>query len=156
VAYRVIVVLIVAIHFAVVAYTAVGGFIALRWRRTIWLHLAFVGWGLGIVLLPSMWCPLTWAEAWARHRAGMPAIPEGFIDHYIQGKLYPTAYTPLLQAVVAVAIAVSWVLWFWTGPDGSGLRPDGFGLGGTGVSRFPPASTPDAPARRPDDGAPHQ
>ncbi|EUA44505.1 hypothetical protein I552_4278 [Mycobacterium xenopi 3993] len=31
-------------HVAFICYVVVGGFIALRWRRTLWLHIAAVLW----------------------------------------------------------------------------------------------------------------
>ena len=36
--YIVLVWLVVAAHFAFLIYLPAGGFLALRWRRTIWLH----------------------------------------------------------------------------------------------------------------------
>ncbi|MDT5229767.1 MAG: hypothetical protein QOI39_267, partial [Mycobacterium sp.] len=37
--YHVVVVVAVVLHFAFLCYVVVGGFVALRWRRTIWLHV---------------------------------------------------------------------------------------------------------------------
>lgn len=48
-----VVALAVAAHFVLVAYLVVGGFIALRWRRTIWLHIPVVVWRA--VLYPVGW-----------------------------------------------------------------------------------------------------
>lgn len=42
----------VGAHFAYLCYVPCGGFLALRWPRTIWLHLASVCWGLAVVMLP--------------------------------------------------------------------------------------------------------
>src|SRR5689334_18470490 len=36
-------------HFMFLAYLVTGGFIAWRWPRTIWLHLAVVLWGFSTV-----------------------------------------------------------------------------------------------------------
>jgi hypothetical protein len=75
--------LVAAAHFAFLIYLPVGGFLALRWRRTIWLHSAAVAWAAGSVLL-RVSCPLTGIERLAREHAGMAALgPAGFIDHYI-------------------------------------------------------------------------
>jgi hypothetical protein len=118
-AFHALVVLVVAIHFAVLGYVISGGFLALRWRRTIWLHLVFVAWAAAIVAMPRLICPLTYVENWARRGAGMPTIPEGFINHYVQGVLYPSSLNPLVQVVVGVAVVTSWVLWFAARGQGS-------------------------------------
>lgn len=106
--------LTVAAHFAFLIYLPSGGFLALRWRRSIRLHVAVVLWGLGSVVL-HFWCPLTALEQWARPRAGMPALGSaGFIDHYITGVMYPTGGTGYAQAAAFIAVLVSWVLYLLT------------------------------------------
>lgn len=101
--------LVVAAHFAFLVYLPSGGFLALRWRRSIWLHLAAVSWGLASVAV-GLWCPLTALEKWARAGAGMaPLSSSGFIDHYITGVVYPAAATGFVQAVVLAAVLVSWL-----------------------------------------------
>nr|WP_151845196.1 DUF2784 domain-containing protein [Mycobacterium tuberculosis] len=57
-------------HFAFIAYVLAGGFLALRWRRTMWLHVPAVIWGIGIAA-KRVDCPLTWVERWARTKAAM-------------------------------------------------------------------------------------
>ena len=105
--YIVAVALTVAAHFAFMAYLVAGGFLALRWPRSIWLHVAVVVWGVGIVTLKYD-CPLTWLEQQARERAGMAPLPEGFIDHYITGVLYPARYVVLVEVVVFLIVVASW------------------------------------------------
>lgn len=101
----------VVAHVAFLAYLPSGGFLALRWRRTIGLHVAVVLWGIGSVVL-HFFCPLTDLERWARARAGMaPLSPDGFIDHYITGVLYPTWADGYVRAAVFGAVLVSWVLY---------------------------------------------
>ena len=101
--------LAVAAHFAFLAYLVVGGFLALRWPQTIWLHVPGVAWGVGIVAL-RFDCPLTWLEQGARRGAGMPPLPpEGFIDHYITGVLYPADYLGVVQAVAFSIVIASWI-----------------------------------------------
>lgn len=103
--------LVAAVHFAFLIYLPVGGFIALRRRRTIWMHVAAVVWAAGSVLL-HWGCPLTDLERWARSRAGMPALdPAGFIDHYLTGVVYPAAASGPVQVAVLLAVALSWA-WY--------------------------------------------
>ncbi|MRH92218.1 DUF2784 family protein [Nocardia sp. SYP-A9097] len=101
------------VHFLFVAYVVVGGFVAWRWPRTIWLHVAAVAWGFSTVLF-GFECPLTDLENWSRHRAGLAGLPSsGFIDNYITGVLYPRSALDLVRVLVALMIAVSWFgFWF--------------------------------------------
>jgi uncharacterized protein DUF2784 len=108
--YRVLVAAIVAVHFVFLAEVVAGGFLAF-WRRWLfWVHLAAVGWAIAILTVPGLVCPLTAAENWARRRAGLSSYTGGFIDRYVQGHLYPTAGTPVVQVTIAVAVAGSWAL----------------------------------------------
>jgi hypothetical protein len=107
--YVVAVGLVVAVHFAFLIYLLVGGFLALRWRWTILLHVPVAIWGIGIVTLRYD-CPLTWLEQRARHGAGMAPMPDGFIDHYITGVLYPADNVLLVEAVVGAVVIASWIL----------------------------------------------
>lgn len=107
-------------HFAFLVYLPSGGFLALRWRRSIWLHVPVVLWGVGVVVL-NFWCPLTALERWARARAGMPPLsPAGFIDHYVIGVIYPSGATGCVQAAAFTAVGVSWVVYAVTA---RGRRP---------------------------------
>ena len=65
-----LVVLAVVVHFGFLCYLVVGGFLALRWRRTIWLHLVAALWGIAITT-EHLDCPLTWLERWSRAKAGI-------------------------------------------------------------------------------------
>jgi hypothetical protein len=99
--------LAVAAHFAYLAYAVFGGFLAWRWPRTIWLHLAGAGW-LVLVVAGGLLCPLTWVEDRAREGAGMPPT-NGFLDHYVAGVFYPHGQERAAQAVVAVIVLISWI-----------------------------------------------
>jgi hypothetical protein len=115
--YQTVVALVVALHFAFIGYVVIGGFLALRWRRTIWLHVPAVIWGIAIAA-KRVDCPLTWVERWARARAGMaPLPPDGFIAHYITGVIYPAGWVLGVQLASFVVVAVSWALYFrpWIG-----------------------------------------
>jgi hypothetical protein len=103
-----VVVVAAGAHFAYLLYLPSGGFLALWWPRTLWLHVACVGWGVAVVTLPLP-CPLTALEDWARARAGMGPLPRtGFVDRYVAGVLYPPGRTGLAQAVAFLAATASW------------------------------------------------
>jgi hypothetical protein len=108
--YIIVVAIVVAAHFAFIGYLMVGGFVALRWPRTIFLHLLAVIWGVGSLSL-HLPCPLTDLERWARAHAGMAPLPsDGFIAHYITGVLYPADAVGVVEAVVFAVVIVSWSL----------------------------------------------
>lgn len=107
--YRLLADLTAGAHFAFIAYVVVGGFIAWRWPRTIWLHLLAFAWGFGTILI-EVDCPLTDLEDWARRRGGQEPLPSsGFIDHYITGVLYPEDAVQLVRVLVITCVVVSWV-----------------------------------------------
>ena len=100
----------VAAHLGFLIYVPSGGFLALRWRRTRWLHAVAVGWGLSVVLL-DVPCPLTILEDKAREKAGMTTLTEGgFVAHYVDGLCYPAGATSRAQQAAFAAAAVSWLL----------------------------------------------
>lgn len=102
------VVVTVGAHFAYLVYVPSGGFLALRWPRTMALHVPAVAWGVAVLGL-RLPCPLTSLEAWARRRAGMDPLPTtGFVDRYVAGLLYPSGRTGVAQALAFVAAAISW------------------------------------------------
>jgi hypothetical protein len=103
---------VVVVHCAFIGYVVMGGFLALRLRRTIWLHIAAVIWGIAIAA-ERVDCPLTWLERWARARAGMaPLPPDGFIAYYITGVIYPVGWVLGVQLVSFAVVAGSWALYF--------------------------------------------
>src|SRR5512144_400354 len=98
---------VAVIHLGFLGYVVAGGFLAWRWPRSLMPHTLVVGWAALIVTLGPP-CPLTGLQDWLRARAGLPPLPGGFIDNYVEGVLYPAELTPLIQAVAVLAVAVSW------------------------------------------------
>jgi hypothetical protein len=123
--YRTLATAILAVHFGYLAYVVLGGFLAWRWPRAIWPHLAAAAWGLAVVGTP-LTCPLTVAENWARRRAGEAAFSGGFIDRYIEGVLYPERFTRALQVTVGVLVVGSWLgAYLWRRRRSSVVDPSG-------------------------------
>jgi hypothetical protein len=105
--YRLLASAVLVLHAVYLAYVVVGGFLAWRWPRTIWLHLVAAAWGL-VVVAAALKCPLTYAEDWARRRAGDAGLTRGFIDSYVEGVLYPERYAGLMQGIATAAVCLSW------------------------------------------------
>lgn len=102
-----------ALHFAFLAYVVAGGFLAWRWPRAIWPHLACAAYGLGVTVI-GWSCPLTLVENWGRLKAGEQGLTEdGFIAHYITGVIYPADHLRLAQAAAAATIVLSWIGAAW-------------------------------------------
>jgi hypothetical protein len=110
IAFAIVVALTVAAHFAFIGYLVIGGFLAWRWPRSIWLHIPVVVWGVGSIVM-GLPCPLSSVERWARAGAGMTALPpEGFIAHYITGVLYPAELAVAVQVLVSATVLASWAV----------------------------------------------
>jgi hypothetical protein len=113
--YFAILVLAVAAHFAFIGYLVVGGFVALRWRHTIVVHVLTATWAVAIETV-DFTCPLTTLERWARAHAGMAPLPsDGFIAHYITGVLYPANWIGAVEIAVFVVVVASWILYWRQG-----------------------------------------
>lgn len=107
VAYSVLADVVVVVHFGFIAFVALGGFLAWRWPRLVWSHVAAVTWAAGIVIV-GYDCPLTPAEKHLRRLAGEGGYTDGFVDRYIEGVIYPERYTSLVRLAIAAAVLVAW------------------------------------------------
>jgi hypothetical protein len=108
VVFRVLAYVVLALHFAFVGYVVLGGFLAWRWPRALWPHLAAVGWAvLGLVI--SLACPLTGWQNALRRRGGLPDLPHGFIEAYLVGPVLPRGQVAAARVVIGAVVALSWL-----------------------------------------------
>ncbi|GAA1099069.1 DUF2784 domain-containing protein [Nocardiopsis composta] len=105
--YRLLAEAAMLVHFAFLGYVVAGGFLAWRWPAAVWPHAAAACYGLGIIAI-GWECPLTHVEQWARLRAGRQGLPEGFVDHYLTGVVYPEAYLEETRIAAAAVVLSSW------------------------------------------------
>jgi hypothetical protein len=106
-AYRLLADSITVLHLAFVAFVLFGGFLVVRWRRSIWIHGPAVLWG-AVVECAGWVCPLTPLENWLRLKGHTRGYSGGFVEHYLAPLLYPDALTPGLQVVLGgLVIAVN-------------------------------------------------
>ena len=105
--YRWLADLTVLFHGAFVAFVILGGFLALRWRRVIWLHVPAAAWGV-LIEFGGWICPLTPLENMLRHRAGDAGYSGGFVEHYVVRALYPSGLTRSVQWILGgLALAIN-------------------------------------------------
>ena len=107
--FRVLADLVVVIHLAFIVFVIFGGLLALRWRRSPWIHVPAATWG-AVIEIYGLTCPLTPFENWLRQHAGEAAYSGGFIEHYILPIVYPAGLTPDIQVLLAVLVVVINVL----------------------------------------------
>jgi len=114
-AYRVLADVVLAVHAGFVLFVVLGGLVALRWPRVVWLHAPAAAWGV-LVELGGWVCPLTPLESWLRWRASHQGFADDFIHHYLVAVLYPNALTRAMQVglgagvLLANLLVYGWVL----------------------------------------------
>jgi hypothetical protein len=99
---------VVVLHFAFVVFVVIGGVLALRWPKVLWLHVPAVLYSAWIITF-SITCPLTPLERDLRERGGGDRYDESFIERYVEGVLYPGDMLRQAQFVAAVVVVGSWV-----------------------------------------------
>lgn len=87
---------VVVLHSMFVAFVVLGGFLAARWRRIMWLHIPCAVWG-ALIEYAGWVCPLTPLENALRARAGEAGYAGGFVEHYLLQTLYPAGLTATIQ-----------------------------------------------------------
>jgi Protein of Unknown function (DUF2784) len=105
--FRLLADLVAVLHGLFLLYIVFGGFAAWRWPKSIWLHVAAVVWGVGIVAI-GWECPLTDLEEWFARRGGEDITEAGFVDRYVEDVIYPERFTPWVRAAAACSILISW------------------------------------------------
>ncbi len=91
--------LVLALHALFVLFVIVGGFLALRWRWLVWIHIPAVIWGVAIEFAGWI-CPLTPLENSLREVAGLRPYQGDFIGHYVSTMLYPVTLTRSTQLIL--------------------------------------------------------
>jgi hypothetical protein len=106
--YRVLADAVVLLHLGFILFVALGALLAWRWPALLWAHLPAVAWAAGTVVI-GFPCPLTALEKDLRNAAGDGGYPGGFIDHYVEGVVYPERYTLALRALAAGAVVAGYL-----------------------------------------------
>ena len=109
--YRVLADLVMVIHGALLVFFVIGGFLAWRWPRLIWAVLFVAVWNLAIVIL-DFGCPVTALEKYLRRKGGEQPYARGFIEHYLDGRIWPEGATPTAEKIGFGILVVSYVGFF--------------------------------------------
>ena len=97
------------VHVAFVVFTVFGGFLAWLVPWLIVPHLGSAAWGARMATLRSR-CPLSTMENWGRRGAGQDELhTEGFIAHYVEGRLYPARWARRVEVLVGTLVVGSWI-----------------------------------------------
>jgi hypothetical protein len=86
-------------HLAFVLFAVFGAFLAIRWRRIIWLHIPAALWA-ALVEYRGWICPLTPLEDWLRIQGGEAGYAGGFVERYLLPILYPAGLAEETQMVL--------------------------------------------------------
>jgi hypothetical protein len=105
--YRLLADVVVVTHLSFIAFVAAGGLLAWKWPGLLWVHIPVVVWAVAIVTV-GFTCPLTPLEKYLRDRAGESSYDGGFVDHYLDGVVYPGRFTAVARMLVALLIAVGY------------------------------------------------
>lgn len=105
--------MVVLLHLTFILFVLLGGLLALRNKRYVWIHIPAVLWGVGIAFTGSI-CPLTPLENWLRNQGGEAVYAGGFIEHYIGMLIYPDALTRRFQLMLGtLALIINIVIYAW-------------------------------------------
>lgn len=91
--------LIAGIHLLLIVIMLVGGLLAWRWPRMLWLHIPCAAAILAVNLLGAD-CPLTTIELALRRAGGQPGYDGGFISHYLIKPWHPLGITATVRQVI--------------------------------------------------------
>jgi hypothetical protein len=102
---------VMIVHGALLLFFAIGAFLAWRWSKLIWVHLGIVVWNLVIVLV-DFGCPVTATEKFFRREGGESVYAGGYIQHYLNGRLWPDGATPVAEKVGFVLVVIGYAGFF--------------------------------------------
>ena len=104
----------VGVHFAALLYIGLGGFLAWRWPRSIFVHLVFSACRVAVNVFAAA-VPVHRGGGLFPGQQGLGPLPGGFNEYYIYDELIPRSLLPVVAVGAIVALVVSyvgvWVRW---------------------------------------------
>lgn len=105
--------LLVIIHLGFIVFVVLGGFMLLKWRWLIFVHLPAVLWGV-LLEFRGWLCPLTPLEQALRRMGEQQGYTGGFIQHYLLPVIYPPALEEDTQFILGVlVILINVIIYLW-------------------------------------------
>ena len=103
--YQVIADFVVLLHFFFILFVVAGGFLVLKWRWLVWLHIPAVMWG-ALISFMGWICPLTPLENMLRKAAGNEMYLTGFIERYLGPVIYPPGFSHEMFIAMGIIVIV--------------------------------------------------
>jgi hypothetical protein len=100
---------LLVLHAAYLAFLVFGGFLAWRWRWVVWAHLLAVAWAIPLVVTDAFPCPFTESEKWLQEKGGEEPYSGGYIEHYLDGRVWPENYTWVAEITAFSLVAISYL-----------------------------------------------
>ncbi|WP_234697194.1 DUF2784 domain-containing protein [Nitrosophilus alvini] len=97
--------ILVILHFIFILFVLFGGFLVLRRRWIMYLHIPAVIWG-ALVEIKGWICPLTPWEQYFRQISGEEGYTGGFIEHYLLHIIYPAGITREIEILLGIFVIV--------------------------------------------------
>ena len=98
----------VAVHLLALLLIGLGGFVAWRWPKLIFVHMFAAAWGILVNVTPVP-CPFTALENYFRHQQGLGDLPGGFNAYYLYDTVFPKSWLPAIGIVAIALVAYSYV-----------------------------------------------
>ncbi len=93
------------LHLGFIIFVVAGGFLVLKWRWLIFIHIPAVIWG-ALIEFQGWLCPLTPLEQQFRQSGGQAGYTGGFIEHYIIPIVYPSELSYEIQIILGAFVVV--------------------------------------------------
>mgnify|MGYP001042660200 CR=1 FL=1 len=104
--------IVLLLHLCFIVFVIAGGFLLLKWRGLVWVHLPAVAWG-ALVEFSGWVCPLTPLEQHLRSLAGESSAEADFIGRYLPPLLYPAALTREIQLLLGMLVLLVNLAFYW-------------------------------------------
>jgi hypothetical protein len=95
--------LLVILHLLFILFAVFGGWLAVKCRWLLFLHLPAAAWA-ALIEFQGWICPLTPLEQRLRQTAGQSSYQEGFVEHYVVPIIYPAGLTRDMQMIFGVLV----------------------------------------------------
>jgi hypothetical protein len=106
--YRSLADVMMVLHGALLVFFLIGGFLAWRWIKVVWAHILLAGYNF-VIVLADFKCPVTEAEKWFMREGGETPYAGGYINHYLDGTIWPEGATPIAEKVAFAIFIASYI-----------------------------------------------